>query len=188
MPGAPITAIGTQRAPGVIHFGSLAETRTFTRRPEEVPAARRFVRDALRDHPGSMDAELLACELITNAIQHAADASAITVVVVRHGEQGQYVHVDVIDDGHTGLPHWREAGRSDESGRGFQLVNEIAHRWGFVRENAGTCVWFEIASLDRGSGTPPRRARPRPASTGGQDRFAGGENQPREGGAQYTFC
>jgi hypothetical protein len=55
------------------------------------------------------------------------------------------VHVDVIDDGRIGLPHWREAGGHDESGRGFQLVNEIAHRWGFVRERAGTCVWFEIA-------------------------------------------
>ncbi len=32
----------------------------------------------------------------------------------------------------------------DEGGRGFQLVNEIAQRWGFLREPAGTCVWFEI--------------------------------------------
>ena len=144
MPGAPITAIGTQRAPGAIHFESLAETRSFARCVEEVPATRRFVRDALRDHPGSMDAELLTCELVTNAVQHATDASAITVVVVRHGEEGQYVHVDVIDDGRTGLPHWREADGDDESGRGFQLVNEIAHRWGFVREDSGTCVWFEI--------------------------------------------
>lgn len=145
MPGAPITAIGTQRAPSAIRFGSRAATRSFARRAEEVPAARRFVREALRDHPGSMDAELLTCELVTNALQHAADASEITVVVVQHGEEGQYVHVDVIDDGHTGLPHWREASGDDESGRGFQLVNEIAHRWGFVREDSGTCVWFEIA-------------------------------------------
>jgi len=144
MPGAPITAIGTQRAPSAIHFGSIAETRSFARRVEEVPEARRFVRKALGDHPGSMDAELLTCELVTNAVKHAADADAITVVVVRHGEQGQYVHVDVIDDGRAGLPHWREASGTDESGRGFHLVNEIAHRWGFVREDSGTCVWFEI--------------------------------------------
>jgi len=32
----------------------------------------------------------------------------------------------------------------DEGGRGFQLVNEIAQRWGFLREQAGTCVWFEL--------------------------------------------
>ena len=35
--------------------------------------------------------------------------------------------------------------RPDEGGRGFQLVNEIAQRWGFLRERAGTCVWFELA-------------------------------------------
>lgn len=139
MPGAPLTAIGTQRAhhsrPGI------AQTRSFARRADEVPSARRFIRDTLTDHPGSLDAELLACELVTNAVQHATDAAKITVAVVRHGG---YVHIDVIDDGRAALPHWREADGGDESGRGFQLVNEIAHRWGFVREQGGTCVWFEI--------------------------------------------
>jgi hypothetical protein len=38
--------------------------------------------------------------------------------------------------------------RPDEGGRGFQLVNEIAQRWGFLRERAGTCVWFELAPQD----------------------------------------
>lgn|SRR5487761_116744 len=155
MPSAPITAIGTQWAPHAIRVASAAvhaasgtagpgtaETRSFDRRPDEVPSARRFIRETLADHPVSLDAELLTCELVTNAIQHAADAAAITVIVVQHG---QVVHVDVIDDGHTGLPHWREASGDDESGRGFQLVNEIAHRWGFQREQAGTCVWFELA-------------------------------------------
>ena len=144
MPGAPITALaaapGMPGAPGV-PAAATAETRSFDRRAEQVPSARRFIREKLADHPRSMDAELLACELITNAVRHAADAAAITVVVIRHG---QYVHVDVIDDGRTGLPHWREASGHDESGRGFKLVNEIAHRWGFFREPAGTCVWFEL--------------------------------------------
>jgi anti-sigma regulatory factor (Ser/Thr protein kinase) len=128
--------MGAHAAPGT------AQSRSFARRAEEVPVARRFVREALADHPGSTDAELLACELVTNAVQHAADAAAVTVTVTRFG---QFVHVDVTDDGKAGLPHWREANGHDESGRGFQLVNELAHRWGFLREPAGTCVWFEIA-------------------------------------------
>ena len=146
MPGAPITAIST-RMQHVNHFSGpglaagIAVTRSFARSADQVPPARRFIRETLADHPGSMDAELLACELVTNAVQHAADAAEITVVVIR---EGQYVHVDVIDDGHVGLPHWREADGHDESGRGFQLVNEIAHRWGFQREPSGTCVWFEL--------------------------------------------
>jgi len=79
---------------------------------------------------------------VTNAVQHATDAARVTVAVTHCGP---VVHVDVIDDGRTGLPHWREADGHDEDGRGFQLVNEIAQRWGFQREPAGTCVWFELA-------------------------------------------
>lgn len=51
-------------------------------------------------------------------------------------------------DGRSGLPHWREATGQDEGGRGFQLVNETAWRWGFLRERTGTCVWFERAPED----------------------------------------
>jgi anti-sigma regulatory factor (Ser/Thr protein kinase) len=120
-------------------------TRTFGRRPDEVPAARRFIRDALDGHPASFDAELLTCELVTNAVQHATDADWVTVAVM---VRGTVVHVDVVDDGRSGLPHWREATGQDEGGRGFQLVNEIAERWGFLRERAGTCVWFELAPED----------------------------------------
>jgi anti-sigma regulatory factor (Ser/Thr protein kinase) len=159
MPAAPITAIGAQQAlrqvrssgTGSVHGGPVgthaspgtAQTRSFGRQVEEVPVARRFVREALAGHPAAPDAELLACELVTNAVQHAADADAVTVTVLRFG---QFVHVDVIDDGRIGLPHWREASGGDESGRGFQLVNELSHRWGFLREPGGTCVWFEIAT------------------------------------------
>jgi anti-sigma regulatory factor (Ser/Thr protein kinase) len=141
MSSVPITATGTAWAPRVLV--PAPATRYFARRAEEVPAARRFVREALTGHPGSLDAELLTCELVTNAIRHATDAVGVTVTVVSHG---QLVHVDVIDDGQAGLPHWREASVADENGRGFQLVNEIASRWGFFREQAGTCVWFEIAA------------------------------------------
>jgi anti-sigma regulatory factor (Ser/Thr protein kinase) len=142
MPGAPFTvavsAAGTARAP------SAATTRTFARRAEEVPLARRFIRDALAGHPASRDAELLTCELVTNAVQHATDAVAVTVTVAR---RGAVVHVDVVDDGRTGLPRCHEVDGHEERGRGFQLVNHIAWRWGFLRERAGTCVWFEIGPL-----------------------------------------
>jgi anti-sigma regulatory factor (Ser/Thr protein kinase) len=140
MPGAPFTVADSPDslttacpAPGAAH--------TFARRAEEVPAARRFVRDVLAGHPAAWDAELLACELMTNAVKHAAGAVGVTVAVIR---RGPVVHVDVIDDGRTGLPHWRETNGDDERGRGFQLVNHIAARWGFLRDQGGTCVWFEI--------------------------------------------
>ena len=141
MPGAPYTVADPLELPSAACAAPATATRTFGRRPEEVPGARRFVREALDGHPACFDAELLTCELVTNAVQHAADAGRVTVAVMRRGE---VVHVDVIDDGRSGLPHWRVATGQDEGGRGFQLVNEIAQRWGFLREHAGTCVWFEL--------------------------------------------
>lgn len=135
----------TPELPSVERVRSAAATWTFGRRPDEVPAARRFIREALEGHPASFDAELLTCELVTNSVQHATGAGWVTVAVVR---RGTVVHVDVIDDGRSGLPHWREATGQDEGGRSFQLVNEIAQRWGFLRERAGTCVWFELAPED----------------------------------------
>jgi anti-sigma regulatory factor (Ser/Thr protein kinase) len=140
MPGASFTVCALAGPRSVTPAGA---TRTFARRAEEVPAARRFVRDVLAGHPGCSDAELLACELVTNAVQHATDAARVTVAVMR---LGTVVHVDVIDDGCTGLPQWRQACGYDEDGRGFLLVNALAERWGFLRERSGTCVWFEIAA------------------------------------------
>jgi serine/threonine-protein kinase RsbW len=140
MPGASFTVCALAGPRSVTPAGA---TRTFARRAEEVPAARRFVRDVLADHPGCSDAELLACELVTNAVQHATDAARVTVAVTR---LGTVVHVDVIDDGCIGLPQWRQACGYDEDGRGFLLVNALAERWGFLRERSGTCVWFEIAA------------------------------------------
>ena len=140
MPGASFT-VSAPAGPRSMAPGGA--TRTFARRAEEVPAARRFVRDVLADHPSRGDAELLTCELVTNAVQHASDAARVTVTLMR---LGAVVHVDVIDDGFIGLPHWREASGHDENGRGFQLVDALAERWGFLRERSSTCVWFEIAS------------------------------------------
>ena len=144
MPGAPFTVAASRDLTSRACAPPAAATRTFARRAEEVPVARRFIRDALAGHPASWDAELLTCELVTNVVQHATDAMGVTVAVTR---RGAVVHVDVIDDGQTGFPRWREAEGHDERGRGFQLVNHIAARWGFLRERAGTCVWFEIGPL-----------------------------------------
>lgn len=119
----------------------LAQVKTLSRNPREVPAARRFVRNVLAGHPAAGDAELLASELVTNAVVHADAAGQVTVRVVA-GEAE--VHVEVADDGTAGVPAWREAAADAESGRGFQLVNEISTRWGFLRDQAGTCCWFDL--------------------------------------------
>src|SRR6202453_5513376 len=99
MPGAPFTVADQQGPRTAVGATPAAATRTFARRAEEVPVARRFIRDTLADHPASMDAELLACELVTNAVQHATDAARVTVVVT---QCGPVVPVDVMDTAQTG--------------------------------------------------------------------------------------
>ncbi len=120
-----------------------AETFTFARKPCEVPAARRFLRAVLAGHPAAEEAELLGCEIFTNAVLHALDAAKVTVTVT---VSATVVHIGVTDDGIAGVPHWRDVSLDAEGGRGFWLLNDIAARWGFVREKAtatSTC-WFEL--------------------------------------------
>ena len=107
----------------------------------EVPAARRFVRGVLAGRPAAGDAEPLACELVTNAVMHADGSGQVRLGAVAGGEG---VHVEVADAGTAGVPAWREPAAGAESGRGFQLVDEIATRWGFMRDQAGTCCWFDL--------------------------------------------
>jgi anti-sigma regulatory factor (Ser/Thr protein kinase) len=126
-------------APAVEHAA------TFARHSREVPYARHFIRMVLGGHPASADAELLACELITNAVLHAGDAAKVTVTVT---VSGPLVHIDVADDGIAGVPHWRDTDPDADGGRGFRLVNELAERWGFLREKARarSSCWFELGA------------------------------------------
>jgi Histidine kinase-like ATPase domain len=123
----------------VVHEQVQAET--FGRHPGEVLAVRRFVRAVLAGHPAAAEAELLACELVTNTLRHAHNATTVTVTVTAGGTA---VHIEVTDDGTAGVPHWREAAAGAEGGWGFHLVNEIATRWGFLRDKTGTCCWFDL--------------------------------------------
>jgi anti-sigma regulatory factor (Ser/Thr protein kinase) len=117
------------------------QAKSVSRHPSEVPAARRFVRGMLAGHPAGADAELLACELVTNAVVHADGAGQVTVGVMA-GAEG--VHVEITDCGTAWVPHWHAPAADAESGRGFQLVDQIATRWGFLRDQAGTCCWFDL--------------------------------------------
>jgi len=76
-------------------------------------------------------------------VVHALDATTLTITVAVNDA---FIRVDVRDDGALGIPHMRPNDLETEDGRGFLLINQIARRWGFTREPAGTCCWAEIAS------------------------------------------
>ena len=124
-------------------IGVNEHTKTFPRHIRVAPMARQFVRQTAAGHPATDDAVLLAAELIANSLAHATDATTVTITVT---VRETFIRIDVGDDGIVGIPHMRPASPDAEDGRGFRLVNQIARRWGFVRESGGSCCWAEIAS------------------------------------------
>jgi anti-sigma regulatory factor (Ser/Thr protein kinase) len=119
----------------------VTSSRTFLCRPEAVPAARRFVRDALSGQPARITdaAELMASELATNCVRHAHTDFELTV----QSEDG--IRVEVRDSG-GGRPRVLSPGPHDESGRGLRIVEAMSDAWGVRRAAEGKAVWF---TLDR---------------------------------------
>jgi anti-sigma regulatory factor (Ser/Thr protein kinase) len=105
-----------------------------------VAHSRRFTRDTLAAWGLSALAywaELLASELITNALVHAGSPTELRLFCNR------VLTVEVADRG-SAAPRIRRADTEDEGGRGVHLVNELAHRWGTRRTRDGKVVWFEL--------------------------------------------
>jgi anti-sigma regulatory factor (Ser/Thr protein kinase) len=121
---------------------------TITMRFPAVPAsggsARRFVAAALRrwgaGPPLVEVATLLTSELVTNAYLHASTAAR---VVVRRVDGGTTFVVEVQDEG-TGEVQLRPLTKESESGRGLQIVDALADRWGSGAAPDGSLVWFEL--------------------------------------------
>ena len=109
--------------------------------------ARQFVADALtgRTDEGSVEvARLLVSELVTNTVVHAASAVEVEVAV---DEAGVVVRVR---DADTGPLVSRAGGGTelDEGGRGFMLVDRLAHTWGTEHSGGRKTVWFRLGSDD----------------------------------------
>jgi anti-sigma regulatory factor (Ser/Thr protein kinase) len=142
-PGPRGTAGGTRATV----LGSL----TIPGRPEQVATARAFVARTLNSHRIGADvdaATLLTSEIVTNAVQHTksgVDDGTVTIVVIRvpHG-----VLVEVIDDGSAGTPTVK-GDLYAADGHGLYLVQHLAAQWGYLREPAGTTVWFHLPAADQ---------------------------------------
>ncbi len=132
---------------GTTLLGSL----TIPGQPACLRAARAFVADTLgRDSPGTEVAVLLASELISNAMQHSDsrhDGGTITTHLIAVPEG---IRAEIIDAGGQTVPSLRpvQPGQPDlaESGRGLQLVDVLAARWGYSRDEAATVTWFELCT------------------------------------------
>ncbi|TDQ50256.1 SpoIIE family protein phosphatase [Actinorugispora endophytica] len=101
---------------------------------------RRLVRDTLTvwGLPDCVDVtELLATELVTNAVRHASRPIELRLL------RTDTLLCEVTDDDQH-RPVLRHAAETDEGGRGLQLVSRLAARWGTSGKTTGKVVWFEL--------------------------------------------
>lgn len=140
-----------RRSSGIGQRATILGSVTIPGKPEHVSATRAFITRTLTGIAGvdSDVATLLTSELVTNAIQHTnsgAPGGTVTVVVVGVRDS---VLVEVVDDGSADTPVVRcEPHTAD--GHGLFLVQQLAARWGYLRDHARTTVWFHLpVVLDR---------------------------------------
>lgn len=108
--------------------------------------ARRFVTKTLQEwqapETSIEHAQLLVSELVSNAVLHATGPIRM---VIEETEAGGVWRIEVCNAG-AGEPRMRRAAPQDLSGRGLQLVDELARGWGSSRVDGETSVWFEVSS------------------------------------------
>ncbi len=112
-------------------------------RADSVRKARELVRSLCLDSGLQADPDivlLLVSELVSNAVQHARGT-----VEVSAREVGSTLRVEVRDESST-LPRVHDHSVDATNGRGMQMVDRLADRWGAesAGPGLGKTVWFEL--------------------------------------------
>lgn len=118
----------------------------FSADPANVSRARQLLRTVLAETDGTTpvdSATLLLSEVVTNAFVHVGG-----VVTVRVRATADGVRVEV-EDASSDLPTRRVFAVTAGTGRGLQLLDEIADRWGSATRPRGKVVWFELGTQTR---------------------------------------
>ena len=124
--------------------------RRFARRPEEVAAARRFVRGGLtrggltRGSDALETAQLLVSETVTSSLDQSAPNRGAGTLEVGYALVGRKLRVEVSDDGGPARLRRRIHAVRSAGGRGLELVRALASRWGVRESSAGRTIWFEV--------------------------------------------
>ncbi|MFD0420551.1 MULTISPECIES: ATP-binding protein [unclassified Streptomyces] len=119
--------------------------------PAEVGRARRWARSRLvgsgigDDEPLAETLILLISELVTNAVVHTGCPAVLRMLFGGGGASGTAgtVRVEVADASDC-PPLQRHAAGEDTGGRGLELVDGLADRWGWLPEGAGKQIWCEV--------------------------------------------
>ncbi|MFJ3825892.1 ATP-binding protein [Streptomyces nodosus] len=122
--------------------------------PAEVGRARRWARSRLAgsgigaDEPLAETLVLLVSELVTNAVVHTGCPAVLRLLLtgVRDDASGApagMVRLEVADAS-ARPPAPRHATGDETGGRGLELVDGLADRWGWDPEGVGKRIWCEV--------------------------------------------
>ena len=122
--------------------------------PAEVGRARRWARSRLAgsgiaaDEPLAETLILLVSELVTNAVVHTGCPAVLRLLLTGacdgpSGAPAGTVRLEVADRS-ARPPQPRHAGGEETGGRGLELVDGLADRWGWDAEGAGKRIWCEV--------------------------------------------
>ncbi|MBY8884870.1 ATP-binding protein [Streptomyces sp. PTM05] len=118
--------------------------------PAEVGRARRWARSRLQgsgigaDEPLAETLLLLISELVTNAVVHTGCPAVLRMLFPQpEVPEAGTVRVEVADTSER-PPTPRHARGDDTGGRGLELVDGLADRWGWQREGSGKHIWCEV--------------------------------------------
>ncbi|WP_371528621.1 ATP-binding protein [Streptomyces sp. NBC_01283] len=131
--------------------------------PAEVGRARRWARSRLAgsgigvDEPLAETLILLISELVTNAVVHTGCPAVLRMrlpdvpeVPEEAADAGPgTVRVEVADAS-ARPPKQRHADGDATNGRGLELVDGLADRWGWQTEGAGKSIWCEVDRCEPG--------------------------------------
>ncbi len=123
----------------------MSPNRSFPAVAASIADARAFVLGALPPLPGPTGAvvALLTSELATNAVKYGGGRFTLQVTPTRGT-----VRVEVADPSDR-TPTMRTPGPTEPSGRGLQIVADLADSWGVSRDgDDGKVVWFELGIDD----------------------------------------
>lgn len=114
--------------------------------PGAVPCGRLHVRHVVREwglDKAASDAELIASELITNAVQASEGLAPLPVVRLWVACNDASVLV-IVWDANPDPPVAQDPG-TDEGGRGLTIVEALSEDWGWYCAEGGKFVWSRVA-------------------------------------------
>ena len=93
-------------------------------------------------------AELLASEIVTNAVQASGQLRIADLPVVRVTVTADRESVLIrVWDGSDSMPVHQQVGPSDDGGRGLTIIDALSTDWGTYREADGKVVWALLDAL-----------------------------------------